>query len=174
MVPPTITGLTRIAVGVLEVAGVERADVVGLSFGGAVAQQLAFQFPSRVRALVLVSTSCGFGSTSSNFDTAMTGPAYDAVDWFKVKPIGALWNTWAIASWSSIPFLASIPAPTLVVTGEHDRIVPPANSRMLARRIVGATLIMLRAGHDLQKQKHASTLAHTVMRFLDDAVTLDA
>ena len=170
-VPPTLTGLARIAVGVLDVARVDRADVVGLSFGGAIAQQLAFQYATRVRALILVSTSCGFGSTSSNVDAAMAGPALTGVDWLGANPIGAFWNSLAIASWSSIPFLASITAPTLVVTGEHDRLVPPSNSRMLARRIVGATLVTLPAGHDLQKAKHAGALAHAVTHFLDDEVS---
>lgn len=173
-VPPTMIGLAQIAAGVLEVAGVERADVLGLSFGGAVAQQLAFQYPARVRALILVSTSCGFGSTSTNLDAAMTGPAHSTGEWFYLKPISAFWNTLAMASWSSIPFLASIAAPTLVLTGEHDRLVPPSNSRLLARRIVGATLMTLPAGHDLQKAKHASALAHAVMRFVDDAVHVDS
>ena len=40
---------------------IARADVLGLSFGGLVAQQLAYDAPTRVRGLVLVSTSCGLG-----------------------------------------------------------------------------------------------------------------
>ena len=171
-VPPTMTGLAQIAVGVLDVAGVEQSDVLGLSFGGAIAQQLAFQYPARVRALILVSTSCGLGSTSSNVDAALTGPALSNPEWLGSNPIGAFWNSLAIASWTSIPFLASIHSPTLVVTGEHDRLVPSANSRLLARRIVGATLETLPAGHDLQKVKHAGVLAHSVTRFLDGLVLL--
>ena len=172
IVPPTMTGLAQIAVGVLDVAGVERADVLGLSFGGAIAQQLAFQYPTRVRSLILVSTSCGLGSTSSNVDAAMAGPTPSGVEWLGSNPIGVFWNSLAIASWTSIPFLASIHSPTLVVTGEHDRLVPPANSRLLARRIVGASLETLPAGHDLQKAKHAGALAHAVTRFLCNSVSV--
>ena len=41
---------------VLEKLGIQQADVMGYSFGGAVALQLAFQHPSLVHRLVIVST----------------------------------------------------------------------------------------------------------------------
>jgi pimeloyl-ACP methyl ester carboxylesterase len=44
------------AVAVLDAAGVERAHVVGLSLGGATAQELALAHPARVRSLALIST----------------------------------------------------------------------------------------------------------------------
>jgi len=44
------------ALGVMDALGVERFHVVGASMGGAVAQHLALQAPTRVAALVLVST----------------------------------------------------------------------------------------------------------------------
>lgn len=44
---------------VLDAAGVERADVVGHSMGGRVAQWLATDHPERLDRLVLVSTSPG-------------------------------------------------------------------------------------------------------------------
>lgn len=59
--PVTIPALAWLAGRVLEAAEVERADLVGYSMGGLVAQQLAVSEPSLVRRLVLVGTSCGWG-----------------------------------------------------------------------------------------------------------------
>jgi 3-oxoadipate enol-lactonase len=54
---PYSTGqMARDALAVLDAAGVERAHVVGLSLGGAVAQELALLGPGRVRSLALLST----------------------------------------------------------------------------------------------------------------------
>jgi len=61
VLPYRIAHIAAIARRVLDVVGVDRADVLGYSLGGAVAQQLAYSHPERVRRLVLVSTSCGLG-----------------------------------------------------------------------------------------------------------------
>jgi pimeloyl-ACP methyl ester carboxylesterase len=59
--PLTMPQYAAIASEVLDALGYSTGDVLGYSFGGAVAQQLAFQDPDRVRRLVLVGTSCGWG-----------------------------------------------------------------------------------------------------------------
>lgn len=48
---------------VLEELGYDAVDVVGLSFGGMVCQELAFKYPHRIRRLVLAATSAGWGAT---------------------------------------------------------------------------------------------------------------
>jgi 3-oxoadipate enol-lactonase len=53
------------AVGLLDHVGWERAAVVGVSFGGMVAQELAVTFPERVNRLLLCCTSPGGAATSS-------------------------------------------------------------------------------------------------------------
>jgi len=52
--------------------------------------------------------------------------------------------------------LPSITAPTLVVTGENDLMVAPANSAVLAKRIPGARLVSFPAtGHALLRSRAA-------------------
>jgi 3-oxoadipate enol-lactonase len=54
--PYTVKQLAADALQVLDVLSVQRAHVVGLSLGGAVAQELALAAPERVRSLALLST----------------------------------------------------------------------------------------------------------------------
>jgi len=166
--PISIAGLAAVAASVLDAAGLGQADVVGFSHGGAVAQEFAHDFPERVRRLVLVSTSCGVGSTPGSrrdFIRGMRRPA-DANPWPLPDPLGVLWHSIAVSSWSSIPFLGSIRAPTLVVCGTSDRVVPPANSRILAERIPNASLILIPGGHDLQRGDQGRVMAGIIEDFL--------
>jgi poly(3-hydroxyalkanoate) depolymerase len=59
--PRRMAGLARIALGVLDELAIVQADVLGLSFGGIVAQEIAHRAPSRVRRLVLCATGPGIG-----------------------------------------------------------------------------------------------------------------
>ena len=62
--------LAQMGTAVLDAFGIESAHVLGASFGGAVAQQMAFSHPRRVRRLVLVSTSFGGGAMPGNLRAA--------------------------------------------------------------------------------------------------------
>jgi poly(3-hydroxyoctanoate) depolymerase len=167
VLPVSMPGLAELAVAVLDAAGLEEADVLGFSHGGAVAQQLAVAFPSRVRRLVLVATSCGVGATPGRVRdvlSALTIPGDDP--WPAADMVGTLWQSLAFSNWSSIPFLGGIAAPTLVVCGSRDRVVAPVNSRVLAGRIPDSSLVVLPGGHDLQCPDHATGLARVVQDFL--------
>lgn len=61
--PVPVSSLADLAETVLDDRGVSRTDVVGYSYGGAVAQQLAYDHPKRIRRLVLAATTCGVGAT---------------------------------------------------------------------------------------------------------------
>lgn len=64
--------------------------------------------------------------------------------------------------------LAEIAAPTTIVTGSADRVVPLASARRLAEEIPGAELVVLeRAGH-LLPQRHAGLLADVIAGSRDD------
>jgi len=58
-VPYHLLTLPGTLAGLLDRLGHERADVLGVSWGGGLAQQFAVQYPSRVRRLVLVATGTG-------------------------------------------------------------------------------------------------------------------
>ncbi|MGO8960421.1 MAG: poly(3-hydroxyalkanoate) depolymerase [Streptosporangiaceae bacterium] len=57
--PYRFTGLSRLIGAMLAELGYDRTDVLGISWGGGVAQQFAFSQRARCRRLVLVSTGTG-------------------------------------------------------------------------------------------------------------------
>jgi len=79
---------------------------------------------------------------------------------------GFLAQLQAIIAWEAYSRLPQIVAPALVIHGDSDRLVPPANGRMISERIPGAKLVMLpHAGHIfLTDQEEAAQQA--VLEFL--------
>ena len=59
--PRRMGGLAQTMDRMLDALGYDQVDVLGVSFGGALAQQLAHQAPARVRRLVLAATGPGLG-----------------------------------------------------------------------------------------------------------------
>jgi poly(3-hydroxyalkanoate) depolymerase len=59
VVPYHLTTLPSLLAGLLDQLGYEQADVLGISWGGGLAQQFALRRPDRVRRLVLVATAPG-------------------------------------------------------------------------------------------------------------------
>ncbi len=57
--------------------------------------------------------------------------------------LGFIAQLLAIIAWHSFERLPQITVPTLVIHGENDRLIPPANATILADRIPGAKLVML-------------------------------
>ncbi len=151
-------------------------DVVGFSWGGALAQQFAVQHRRRCRRLVLVGTSTGVWSIPAKVSTvaklashpqfedyvaAMTGPLNGPASGRRSADTNRLLTTSrvafsgrgfayqlaAVACWTSLPFLPLIRQPVLVMAGDRDVIVPVGNARILAAGIPNATLQIYPGGH---------------------------
>lgn len=59
--PRRMPAIARLVEHLLDTLGHDRVDVLGVSFGGGIAQQLAHQAPDRIRRLVLAATMPGVG-----------------------------------------------------------------------------------------------------------------
>jgi 3-oxoadipate enol-lactonase len=64
-IPYTMADYADDAAGLLEAVGWDSCSVMGISFGGMVAQELALRYPTRVERLVLACTSSGGDGGSS-------------------------------------------------------------------------------------------------------------
>lgn len=172
--PRTMGALARLVEGVLDRLGLERVDVLGYSFGGALAQQLAFDAPQRVRRLVLAATFPGWGGVPGSLPALMLlgtplryhsrrafmrtawmmaggradfEPAILARRWAERERHPPTWRgyqhqLWTVSTWSSLRRLRSIAAPTLVVTGDDDPVVPLSNALILGERIPCARVLV--------------------------------
>ena len=57
--PYTIEQLANDTAGLLDALEIRKADVLGLSLGSFIAQQLTITYPEKVNRLILVASSCG-------------------------------------------------------------------------------------------------------------------
>ena len=188
----TMPKFAALARGLLDRLDIARADVLGLSFGGLVAQQLAYDAPTRVRGLVLASTSCGLGGVPSNpasWCNAMLsgvwppsggqGPQRLARRWSRViqRELGAGWATGprlgglaeqiaAASLWSSLGWLPRLTQETLVITGTADALVPAANASILACRMPRAQIHRVHGGGHLCLLDRAAEVGPVVSAFL--------
>jgi poly(3-hydroxyoctanoate) depolymerase len=145
--PRSLPALAKLVGALLDELGHPCADVLGFSFGGSLAQQLAKDAPARIRRLALVSTSCGWGAMPGDLAALVVpGPEPRGA----ASPLGCAHQLWALAAWSSLPWLGSVQTPTLVLSGLRDRLVPPSNAVQLARRLPNSRLHLLPGAAHLQ------------------------
>jgi poly(3-hydroxyalkanoate) depolymerase len=196
--PRRMRGVARTVRKMVEALGHDRIDVLGVSLGGAVAQQLAYHAPNLVRRLVLAATGPGLGGVPGS-PTALLALAtprrYHEPEYHRrvagrvygglarsdpglllrgsvagsVQPAalrGYLGQLYAVPGWSSLPWLHRLRQPTLVLAGDDDPIVPPVNGRILAWRIPGARLHVVRGGGHLFVLERPSEMAALVADFV--------
>ena len=184
------------AAAVLDAAGIESAHVFGVSMGGMIAQEFALQYPKRVRSLILGCTTAGGphavqaepaalqilmhqGMTPEESKEAIIPFIYDAatpreridedmairMNWYP-SPQGYAGQLQGIFGWEAYSRIARITAPTLVIHGETDRLIPPANARLITDRIPGAKLALIpHAGHIFETDQPGAA-HHAIVGFL--------
>jgi pimeloyl-ACP methyl ester carboxylesterase len=132
--PFNVADMAGDALALLDALEIERAHVVGISMGGAIAQELALAHPSRIRTLTLGATFCGGPEATlmAPEDLKMLGAAYASGEPEQV--FRAMWEINASPSFRADDshfdafrgMGSQLPAPRPVVTqqmracAEHD------------------------------------------------------
>jgi poly(3-hydroxyalkanoate) depolymerase len=175
--PLCFRGLACLIAQMLDVVGHQEVDVLGISWGGGLAQQFAHQYPQRCRRLVLVATSMGAISVPGRLSVLakllsprrylqpsylsnIAPTLYGGI--FRQRPdlarayahllrapdgLGYYQQLLAGVGWTSLPWLHRLCQPTLILAGDDDPIVPPVNATVMARLIPHAKLSLLNGGH---------------------------
>ena len=200
--PLSMWGLAHLGTAVLDELGIGAAHVLGTSFGGAVAQQMAFSYPRRVRRLVLVSTSFGGGAMPGSLQAfwhfihprsyhperlervagAMFGGRMrtepELVRSMHIRrptdPMAAMYRMAPLFGWTSLPWLWAIGQPTLVIAGDDDPVTPLVNHRVIATLMPRARLHIARGGGHLVLLDSAQQIGPVITSFLrEDSAARD-
>ncbi|MGH9745008.1 MAG: alpha/beta fold hydrolase [Candidatus Acidiferrales bacterium] len=194
--PYPISLMASDAIAVLDAAGIESAHIYGVSMGGMIAQELALQHPARVKSLILGCTASGgpeavhaapevFSVLTRQFPTpeeaarAMNPFIYDAgTPAARIEEDMKIRMEWAptlegftaqlqgIITWEAYSRIAEIAAPTLVIHGETDQLIPPANGTMIAQRIRGSKLVMIPHASHIYSTDQPEPSHRAVVEFL--------
>jgi poly(3-hydroxyalkanoate) depolymerase len=178
--------------------GYDKIDVAGVSWGGGVAQQFAFQYPKTCRRLILAATAPGVimapGKLSvlwkmatprrfvdPNYMHAVASVIYGGTlrddpslvlshvqSMKRVSKLGYLYQMLAVSGWTSLPWLHSLRQPTLVLMGRDDPIVPVVNGKILAKLIPNSRLEVMACGHLFMVTKPRET-GQLIQRFVGEA-----
>lgn len=70
--PYNLLDMAKDGIGLLDALRIEKADLVGLSMGGPIAELMSVHFPSRVSTITLMATSCDFYPMSMAYDEVPT------------------------------------------------------------------------------------------------------
>jgi len=194
--PYSIALMASDAAAVLDAAHVQSAHVFGVSMGGMIAQEFALQYPDRVLSLILGCTASGGphavqpepaalqtlmrqGMNPEQAKEAIIPFIYDAatpreridedmairMKWYPT-PQGYIGQLRGIMGWEAYSRIAQITAPTLVIHGETDRLVPAANGRLIAERIPGAKLVLIPHASHIFETDQPGAAHQAVLEFL--------
>jgi pimeloyl-ACP methyl ester carboxylesterase len=199
--PYSIAQMAADAAAVLNAARINTAHIFGVSMGGMIAQEFALQYPKKVRSLILGCTAAGGpqavraeqealqvlmtrGLDPDQFAKALDPFIYDrGTPAERIEEDTAVRRKWyppadaylaqlqAIMAWEAYSRLGQITAPTLVIHGENDRLVPPENAKLIAERIPGAKLAMIPRASHIFLTDQTEAAHHAILEFLDGQAT---
>jgi 3-oxoadipate enol-lactonase len=199
--PYSIAQMAADAVAVLNAARVNAAHVFGMSMGGMIAQEFALQYPKKVRSLILGCTAAGGpqavraeqdvlqvlmtrGQDPDQFAKAVSPFIYDrGTTADRIEEDTAIRRKWypsadayfaqlqAIMAWDAYSRLPEITAPTLVVHGAGDRLVPPKNAELITAQIPGAKLVMIPNASHIFTTDQTETAHRIILDFLGSQAT---
>lgn len=157
---------------VLDELRLERVHVYGQSFGGAVALEVALAHPGRVRSAIVASAHAGSARAVPSAGRAPKdrpwlqryAPGFaeahpdvvreDSATGGRRSRSGERRQWEALRDWDAHDRLGEVSVPVLVLHGSEDLLVHPDNARVLAGRIPGAELAIVRgAGHALHVER---------------------
>lgn len=168
-------------------------DLIGASFGGALAADIAAMWPARVRRLVLIAPLGMFDEADPVTDMFALRPktlpglmcanperyaalmdrpeGADEVEWQVMQARtaeAAARLLWPLADTGVTRRLRRILAPTLILWGDEDRVVPPGYAKRFAEGITGATQagVIQGAGH-LADLDAPGEVAAAILEFLE-------
>lgn len=193
--PYRLSAMAHVAHRILSDLGHDEIDVMGVSWGGMLAQEFAYRHPRSVNRLVLIATSPGMpmipGSPSTllkmlsprrysdahsmkPYLETLYGGAGDGLDSFAARmktpsSTGYLHQVLAILGWTSARKLAVIPAKTLILMGGEDRLVPPANGHILRFLLERGRLEIIDGAGHLMVLTHMDRALASIEAFLDEA-----
>ena len=145
--------------GFLDALGLERVDLIGHSMGGLVACLVAQEGPERVRALILEDIGVITPRPAQTPDRPAGELPYD---WAMVTAIRGQVDTPDPAWWDG---LGRVSAATLIIGGGPASHIPQDRVAELARRIPGARLETIPAGHEVHAAEPAA-FTRSVLAFL--------
>ena len=161
--PYTLNDMAADTVAVMDVLDINNAHIVGASMGGMIAQVVAAQYPQRTRSLVSIMSTTGspqlpppsaeaseslLGVTTDDGAAAERSEAMVARGFYPQSMGRQMMAVFKAGDRSDA--VATITAPTLVVHGAKDTLLPPPHGAHTAQLIAGSELVVYDSmGHNI-------------------------
>lgn len=190
--PYTIRTMADDIIGLLDHLGIDAANILGVSMGGMIAQEIAINYSQRVSKLVLGCTfACQRGNSGQTEEYAKVRSMSPAEARTRVvslannRPINRLifvplmrliaakgWEAGfqaqreAIRNHDTLERLHLIQSPTLVIVGTKDKVIRPSSSDVIAERIPNVRLVRIEKGSHSISAEYRKEFNKAVLRFL--------